>query len=113
MTTMFFKKNKEAYDVLLSAADYLSKEPKVEQNPWPVYDERVMKVFALLKTDEDYMKHYEKIKDKPVENMTLKEIGTMYTFISRGEKFSDGFIAANIEDGTMYRLVSRHMELTK
>ena len=95
---------------LTEAAAYLKDRPKVTCNPWPEYDPRVMAVFCLPE-DRDYLKNHEKLAGKSIGEMTLHEIAAMYTFITRGERFCDGHIASYIEDGTLYKLVMRHLEL--
>ncbi len=106
-------RNAETDAMLAEAAEYLKSRPKVVWNPYPEYEPAVMTVLGSLQTDTDYLRHYEKLKDKAIESMSLTEIATMYTRMLRGERFSDGFIAENIEDGTLYRLVLRHTELLR
>lgn len=92
------------------AADYLREQPKVEYNPWPVYPALIYDALRTLE-DLNYSENYDKLQGTAIETMTLEQIATMYTFILRGERFCDGHIASYIEDGTLYRLVLRHIEL--
>lgn len=96
--------------ILEQALDYLKSNPEVVFIPYPDYEECVMQVLGTLE-DDRYLSNYEKIRDKNIESMTIKEIATMYTFILRGERFCDGHIASYIENGTLYMLVKRHLEL--
>ena len=106
------KKYKEkCCDILCQALDYLKDNPKVTCNPWPDYDGRVIMALDTLYDDKDYLKNHDKIETKEIESMSLREIATMYTFIKRGEKFCDGHIATYVENGMLYRLVKRHLEL--
>ena len=105
--------NEEVLDILSRAADYLKDNPKVVFDPYPIYDERVMCVFGTLSEDLNYMADYERLKDVEIETMDIRQIATMYTFVQRGERFCDGHIAAYIENGTLYRLVKRQLELTE
>lgn len=101
----------EVRAVLEKAESHLKSRLKVTGDPYPRYDPRVMAVLKSLKSDSDYLTRYEAIKDKAITTYTLAEIATFYTFLVRGERFSDGHIAAYIEDGTLYRLVKRQQEL--
>lgn len=102
---------KDEYDVLVQAADYLKDNPKVQCNPYPDYDARVMNALGTLTGDKNYQTNYDKLKGKAIEKMSINNIATMYTFLLRGERFCDGHIASYIEDGTLLRLIRRHLEL--
>ena len=110
-----FDKNASAaskeLEVLRSAAAYLAAKPKVSYNPWPIYPDVVMEALHTLPADYDYLEHHDLLENKPIASMNLDDIATMYTFIQRGERFCDGHIAGFIEDGTLYMLIQRHMEL--
>ena len=87
--------------------EYLKTHKKVECNPYPVYESEVMKAFGMLDVDRDYLKNYEKISNKHIEEMDKKEIETMLTFIVRGERFCDGHIAGFVESGDLLKLMLR------
>lgn len=106
-----FAEPKNVYEILSQAAEYLKDNPKVECNPYPAYEDCVMEALGTLELDQDYMKNHDEIGTKEIETLSLREIATMYTFIQRGERFCDGHIAAYIENGTIYKLILRHMEL--
>lgn len=101
----------KAVDVLHEAVDHLKDNPKVVFDPYPVYASEVMKALVILPLDNNYMKNHDKLDEGSIETMSLKELATMYTFIQRGERFSDGHIASYIEDGRLLRLFKRHLEL--
>lgn len=104
--------NKKAdLNVLKMAAEYLESQPKVTMDPYPDYDSRVMAALGTLKSDYQYLEHHSKLEGKAVDKMTLNDLATMYTFILRGERFCDGHIASFIEDGSLLRLINRHIEL--
>lgn len=95
-----------------SIIEYLENNKTVECNPYPVYGSEIMSALGLLKPDMKYSANYEKIKDKPIEQMKEKEIATMLTFISRGERFCDGHIASYVESGDLLRLMQRLKEIS-
>ncbi len=103
-------KKTDDYKILCNAAARLKDLPEGVCNPWPDYDPSVVAALDTL-NDYDYLQHHEQLEGKAIESMNIKEIATMYTFIRRGERFSDGHIGAYIEDGTLYRLILRHIEL--
>ena len=98
-------------DDLKASAEYLRSEPKVVFDPYPVYDDRVMRALNTFKPDYDYLEHYAELEGKAAADMSLEDLATMYTFIVRGERFCDGHIASFIEDGDLLALVERHIEL--
>lgn len=114
---LFFKKKAgrtieiDAHETLEQAISYLLDNPKVVFDPYPVYAPEVMKALVILPLDNNYMKNHDKLDEGSIETMSLKELSTMYTFIQRGERFSDGHIASYIEDGKLLRLFKRHLEL--
>lgn len=57
------------------------------------------------------LSNHEKIANKPIGEMNKKEIATMLTFISRGERFCDGHIASFVESGDLLKLMIRLKEL--
>lgn len=54
----------------------------------------------------DYLDQYNKIKNKPLEELTKNEIVAYLTYIIRGERFYDGHMATYIEDGTLEKLIT-------
>lgn len=105
---MFGKGKKERLDECIN---YLRTEPKVVWDPYPRYDQRITDLLLMTKQDKDYSLHYEEIKNKPLSELDLNQIATMFTFIARGERFSDGHIAGFVESGKLLILAERFREL--
>lgn len=97
---------------LESAVSYLETQPKVVFDPYPNYDSRVFDALSLLSADVNYQENYEKLADIPISEMTIENVATTLTFISRGERFCDGHIASYIESGTLLELMKRLKEIT-
>ena len=87
------------------------------QFPFPIYSKSICDwIDALYKldlTDRDYFDHFEKIKDKPIEELTRDEILTHMTFLVSGERFCDGTIEKALNDGILEALSVRLHEITK
>lgn len=87
------------------------------QFPYPIYSKNVSDWVAALYdlnlTDTNYFDNYEKIKDKPIAELTRDEILTRMTFLIRAERFCDGTIEEALNDGTLESLRIRLHELTK
>ena len=98
---------------LTKAIEYLQTNPKIEFNPYPQYDSKIRDVLDILGSDTEYLIKYEQIKDKQIETMNLDELKVMFTFVARGERFAEGFIASAIEDKTLLRLATRTLQLLK
>lgn len=94
-----------------SVIAYLQTHNRVECNPYPIYDDEIYRALGMLRTDSNYLRNWEKIEEKPIEEMTRKEVATMLTFIIRGERFCDGHIAGYVESGELLRLMLRLREL--
>lgn len=106
-----FGSKKVDIEELDSIIEYLKNNNKVEFNPYPMYEKEVMQALGLLKSDLKYLSNHEKIANKPIGEMNKKEIATMLTFISRGERFCDGHIASFVESGDLLKLMIRLKEL--
>ena len=87
------------------------------QFPYPIYSKSVSDwikaLYDLDLTDRDYFNHFEKIEDKPVEELTRDEILTWMTYLVRAERFCDGTIEEALNDGTLEALSLRLHEITK
>lgn len=105
--------NKIDLEKLKKLIEYFEAEPKVEYNPYPQYTSEMYESLEFLGPDYKYLEHYDKIKrdNIAIENMTLDELSTMFTFYMRGERFCDGCIAGGVEDGTILRLLKRLYKL--
>ena len=87
------------------------------QFPFPIYSKSVhdwiKALYDLDLTDRDYYDHFEKIKEKHVEELTRDEILTRMTYLVRAERFCDGVIEEALNDGTLEALSVRLHEITK
>ena len=69
--------------------------------PHPMYPDGLYESFLLLGSDYDYFKNMKKIGEKDINTMSLTEMRTLLTYISRRERFYDGLIARFVLDGNM------------
>ncbi len=93
---------------------FFENDPKIEYNPYPCYPAEVFKALDFLESDYDYLSHHDAIvaSGKAIEEFSLDELKTMFTFINRGERFCDGHIASFVENGDLLRLLKRLQEIT-
>ena len=79
--------------------------------PFPNYDKEVIdwiEAFHSLKLlDHNYVENFNYLKDKNIEELDFYEILSYLTYIIRGEKFCDGLIASNLENGNIELLEKR------
>ena len=83
--------------------------------PYPQYDERV---FAALQSamrvsgsDREYLLHIDAIREHPIEEASMTDLATWVTYVMRGERFCDGFIAGFVEDGRLHKMLERLLVL--
>ena len=106
-------------DLLIQLKGYKLIEGKetsdgVFQMGYYIYADYVDKVFDTIIGDQivqNYLELYEKIKDKPIKDLSLDEICVYCTFIRRGERFCDGHIAKFLDNGILVKLYERYLEL--
>ena len=113
---MIFSKNEKVdRKKLKEVLAYLETKPVIEFNPRESYPAEVWDATGFLTSDTDYLAHKEKIDEKKVEpeEMSPEEIRTMLTWFARGERFCDGFLAGEVNDGTVLRVLRRLDELTE
>lgn len=83
--------------------------------PYPNYDRRLMEALwgasELVGTDFSYTEHIDEVRDLGVPGMTRDQLATFLTWVQRGERFSDGFIAEFVEDGKLLQALRRAAEL--
>lgn len=83
---------------------------------WPDYDARLYGAFdgaaALIGVDHEYPSRIEAARSRPVAEADASDLATRLTWIRRGERFSDGFIAGFVADGTLCALFERVLEVT-
>lgn len=74
--------------------------------PYPNYPKEIYDIFQLLEPDFHYG---DSMKDWPegllATDMSAGQIKTMLTFINRSERFCDGNIAAEVENGRLLKLL--------
>ena len=76
--------------------------------PFPIYPEGIWQVFNLMKPDRDYGKHMEQQPRNIVPSeMSVEQINTRLTLIQRSERFGDGNVAAEIENGNLLKMLLR------
>ena len=76
--------------------------------PFPDYPEGVFKTLFIAGVDHDCNSNYKKFcKDVPIAEMDAFQVRTMLTWIQRGERFCDGLLAENIENGTLLALLNK------
>ena len=80
--------------------------------PYPFYPPEIFPVFGYLESDYNYIENYKNnCKNTPIEKMNLSQIRTMFTWLVQNERFCDGFIADEIENGNLLALFRRLNEL--
>jgi len=80
---------------------------------YPIYPPDIFPVLRYLEIDYHFGEHYEQnCKNTPIDKMDLSQIRTMFTWLVQGERFCDGFIADEIENGHLLALFRRLRELT-
>lgn len=62
--------------------------------------------------DKEYMENEKLIKEKDINELTYKEIGTKLTSIIRGDRFCSGLIYSKVKDGTILKLLERLQEIS-
>ena len=79
--------------------------------PFPKYDKEVIdwiETFHNLKLlDHNYVENFNYLKDKNIEELDFYEILSYLTYVIRGERFCDGLIASNLENGNIELLEKR------
>ena len=92
---------------------FLENNPTIECNPYPCYPVEVYQALGFMEPDYEYLSHHDALMEsgKAIEEYTLEELRTMFTFINRGERFCDGHIATFVENGVLLRLLKRLKEI--
>lgn len=73
--------------------------------------EGILAAMALLGTDYTYTQHIESVVKREIAVATPRELSTWFTWMSRGERFCDGFLASKIADGELEAISRRLVEL--
>lgn len=81
---------------------------------FPVYPEELWQIFNLMKPDIHFATNMEKQPRRIVPSeMSVKQINTRLTWIQMGERFCDGNIAAEVENGNLLKMLLRLDDLLK
>lgn len=83
--------------------------------PYPQYDDVLMKALwaaqDIVGADFDYLASHKRVREVPLGSVSGAELSTWFTYISRGERFSDGHIAQYVESGELLILLERLLVL--
>ncbi|MCD2497709.1 MULTISPECIES: DUF6508 domain-containing protein [Microbacterium] len=83
--------------------------------PYPAYDDVLMKALwaaqSIVGTDYEYLASYKRVREVPLGSVSGPELSTWFTYILRGERFSDGHIAQYVESGELLVLLERLIAL--
>ena len=87
-------------------------------SPYAEYDSIIYELgrefFKSNLVDYNYLENARFILDNfdaMIHSMSAEQIGTCFTFIYRGERFSDGLILSHIENGRILALLVRLLEI--
>jgi hypothetical protein len=83
---------------------------------WPKYPQPVMVALmaALEVTGHDfaYLEHIEAVRRTPIASASSSDLATWFTYLFRGERFSDGHIEGFIRSGQLQAMLERLLELS-
>lgn len=65
----------------------------------------------LLGADGEYLQHIDTVRARGVPTASPSDLSTWFTWMSRGERFCDGFLASNISDGELATITQRLEDL--
>lgn len=65
----------------------------------------------LLGTDYEYVQHIAAVRARGVPTASPSDLSTWFTWMSRGERFCDGFLAGKISDGELAAITQRLEDL--
>ena len=78
---------------------------------YPDYDDRVFPGLVaaqeLAGIDVDYLRNVDRVSEAGIAEASLADLGTLFTYLVRGERFADGHVAAAIENGKVGRMLDR------
>ncbi|WP_298864308.1 DUF6508 domain-containing protein [Microbacterium sp.] len=83
---------------------------------WPKYPQPVMvALMAALEvtgSDFEYLEHIEAVRRTPIASASSSDLATWFTYLFRGERFSDGHIEGFIRSGQLQAMLERLLELS-
>ena len=65
----------------------------------------------LLGVDYEYPQHIDAVRARGVPTASPSDLSRWFTWMSRGERFCDGFLAGNISDGELAAITQRLEDL--
>lgn len=65
----------------------------------------------LLGADYEYLQHIDPVRARGVPTASPSDLSTWFTWMSRGERFCDGFLANNIAKGELATITQRLEDL--
>lgn len=90
-------------------------EPGVRTMSYPRYDSRLMEALwgasELVGTDYGYIDRVDEVRELSIPEMSQSQLSTFLTWVQRGERFCDGFIAEFVEEGSVLQALQRAVEL--
>ncbi|WP_342356356.1 DUF6508 domain-containing protein [Micrococcus sp. KRD077] len=92
-------------------ASYGAPAPGTLGGVYPDYDDRVFPGLVaaqeLAGIDVDYLRNVDRVSEAGIAEASLADLGTLFTYLVRGERFADGHVAAAIENGKVGRMLDR------
>ncbi len=61
----------------------------------------------LLGVDYDYLRQIEAVRERRIPTASPSDLSTWFTWMSRGERFCDGFLYGNISNGELTAITKR------
>jgi|GEM_PF-3352049 len=90
-------------------------EPGVHTMSYPRYDSRLMEALwgasELVGTDYGYIDRVDEVRELSIPEMSQSQLSTFLTWVQRGERFCDGFIADSVKEGKVLQALRRAAEL--
>ena len=81
----------------------------------PDYDERVLPGLVaaqeLAGVDVDCLRHVDAVSERGIAAASLADLGTLFSYVLRGEHYGPGHIRAAIANGKVARMLERLAEL--
>ncbi|WP_237462521.1 DUF6508 domain-containing protein [Leucobacter chromiireducens] len=92
-------------------------EPGVHTMSYPRYDSRLTEALwgasELVGTDYGYIDRVDEVRELSIPEMSQSQLSTFLTWVQRGERFCDGFIAEFVKEGSVLQALRRASELER
>ena len=103
--------NVTALDALLDSGYKVSRGP----SGWHEYDDRVFDginaALTLLGHDVDYLEHRDSLSAESMSSANQEQLSTWFTLMTRGEHWTEGYVARAIEAGELQAITHRLVAL--